>query len=798
MAKKRRDRRAAPAPVQNVAGPPGRAAGRRSRWWLVGAALVGLITVSLLLLPHPPRTMWTSWAKPAGVARSQVAFVDDHACARCHEAAYREWSGSHHDQAMQPANEKTVLGNFNDARITHFGVTSRFFTRGGKFFVNTEGSDGKPADFEIKYTFGVDPLQQYLIEFPGGRLQSLTIAWDTVKKRWFSLYPDEKIPPGDSLHWTGRYQNWNLMCAECHTTNLDRGYDAGTDSYRTTWTALNVGCQACHGPGQAHLAWAEALRAGKRVDKNDDGLLVKGQSATSRDQVDNCARCHSRRTRLDTTERPGHPFLDEFRTEHLRAGLYHPDGQILEEVYGSFRQSKMYQQGVRCTDCHNPHTGKVRGAGNALCTRCHGTPADPRFPSAGTKVYDAVTHHFHQAGSSGAQCVNCHMPARNYMVVHARRDHSLRIPRPDLTVKLGTPNACNACHKDRSPQWAVTALEKWYGPATARGPHYGEVIAAGRAGGRDGEAGLITLAGDQRQPAIVRATALYILRGYGPAGAATMVAATKDEDPAVRVAAAAGLARLPEGERLAAAAPVLKDPIRGVRIEAARALASVPADRFDASERQTFETALAEFKEAETANADMPASHLNLGAFYESQGRRDQAEESYRTALRLDPFFGPARANLARLYNELGRNADAERVLREGIKLTPSEGELHYSLGLLLAEDGRLPEAAGALGEAARLLPDRARVRYNYGLALQKVGRLREAETALLKAEDLGPRDPQIAYALAFFYSARHQYERALVYAQRSAEQASPADPGPRQLLERIKQQMASRQRTSN
>ncbi len=255
-----------------------------------------------------------------------MVFVDDHACARCHEAAYREWSGSHHDQAMQPADEKTVLGDFNDARITHFGVTSRFFKRGGKFFVNTEGPDGKPADFEIKHTFGVDPLQQYLVEFPGGRLQSLTIAWDTVKRRWFSLYPDEKILPGDSLHWTGRYQNWNLMCAECHATNLNRGYDDATDSYRTTWTALNVGCQACHGPGHAHLAWAEALRAGKRVDKDDDGLLVKGKGATSRDQVDNCARCHSRRTRLDTNERPGHPFLDEFRTEPLQ-GRTLPSGR---------------------------------------------------------------------------------------------------------------------------------------------------------------------------------------------------------------------------------------------------------------------------------------------------------------------------------------------------------------------------------------------------------------------------------------------------------------------------------------
>jgi predicted CXXCH cytochrome family protein len=784
-------KRGAPLPSREAPAPRRAAPTLPARWWVAAAVLAGLTVGALVLLA---RFRETPWARPAGPAAGPVAFVDDRSCARCHEAEYREWSGSHHDRAMQPADDRTVLGDFDDARIAHFGVTSRFFRRGGKFFVNTEGPDGKTADFEIRYTFGVDPLQQYLVEFPGGRLQSLTIAWDTVKRRWFSLYPDERITVGDPLHWTGRYQNWNLMCAECHTTGLRKGYDPAADSYRTTWAALDVGCQACHGPGAAHVAWGDALKAGKRVDRSDDGLLVRSRRATSREQVDQCARCHSRRTPLDTAERPGRPLLDEYREETLRPDLYYADGQQLGEVYeyGSFRQSKMYQQGVRCTDCHNPHTGKVRGVGNALCTRCHGTPGDPRFPTAGSKVYDATTHHFHQPGSTGAQCVNCHMPARNYMVVHARRDHSLRIPRPDLTVKLGVPNACTACHKDRSARWAAAAVEKWYGPRVAGSPHWGEAIAAGRSGAAGADGRLAALAADRRQPAIVRATALDTLRRYGAAGAPAIVAGTRDEDPAVRAAAAAAVAALPEGERLAAARPLLKDPIRAVRVEAARALASLPSDRFDGAERQAFDAALAEFTQAQMAMADMPASHLNLGALDEAQGRAVDAERSYRTALRQDPYFGPARANLARLYNAMGRNADAERVLRDGIALTPAEGELHYSLGLVLAEANRLSEAADALREAVRLLPDRARVRYNYGLALQRLGRLREAETALLEAEKLGPRDPQIAYALAFLYATERQFPRALVHAQRAVDQAPPADPGPRQLLDRIKQQMAS------
>src|SRR5262249_29298395 len=199
-------------------------------------------------------------------------------------------------------------------------------------------------------------------------------------------------------------------------------------------------------------------------------------------------------------------------------------GEVYE--YGSFRQSKMYQQGVRCSDCHNPHTGKVREMGNALCTQCHGAPPNPRFPAAGTKVYDSPAHFFHKPGSPGAQCVNCHMPLKNYMVVHGRRDHSLRIPRPDLTVKIGTPNACNACHKDRPARWATAAVEKWYGHPAGQTPHYGEAVAAGRAGSPGAESQLIALLGDRQQPGIVRATALGALRGPGSAPA--IVAATKD------------------------------------------------------------------------------------------------------------------------------------------------------------------------------------------------------------------------------------------------------------------------------
>jgi predicted CXXCH cytochrome family protein len=744
------------------------------------ALLAGAVVLGWKLLVHQ-----SPYQRGEGQA---VAYVGDGSCVECHGKESRDWQGSHHQRAMQPATPDTVLGDFRDATFSQHGVASRFYSRDGKFFVHTEGGDGKLADFEITYTFGVAPLQQYFVEFPGGRLQSLTIAWDVGRKRWFSLYPGERIAPDDPLHWTGRFQNANLMCAECHTTDFQKGYDAAADTYRSVWKEINVGCQSCHGPGGDHVTWARAGGRGAAT-----GLVVSFKSGDSRYEVDGCASCHSRRSRIAAGEHPGRPLYDTFRPEPLRAGLYHADGQQLDEVYeyGSFRQSKMYQRGVRCSDCHNPHSGKIKAEGNAVCTQCHRPEANPRFPTLAHKVYDAPVHHFHKAGSPGAQCVSCHMPTRDYMIVDARRDHTLRPPRPDLSVRIGTPNACTGCHRDRTPEWAAATIVKWYGPERPKGLEWPLAVAAGRAGARDAAPAIIAVAGDRDIPAIVRATALGLLRGYGSLGSDVLVASLGDADPAVRVAAVAALEGAPPPERVHAVAPLLRDKLRAVRIEAARVLASVPADRFDGEQRAALDAAMAEFVEAQQAMADMPASHLNLAVLYASQGKRDLAEAEYLTSLRMDPYFGPARANLVALYNAVGRNAEAERVLREGLKRTPNEGELYYSLGLLLAEDKRLAEAADALATAARLMPRRARVRYNLALALDRLSRDREAEASLLQALQLDPGDGDIVYALAAFYVQRHQWKRALPFAEQLMA-LSPADPRARQLLEGIKRQIAS------
>ena len=729
------------------------------------------------------------------VANQAVAakyeYVPDTRCADCHQEQYQQWLGSHHDWAMRPADDSTVKGDFNDAEHTHFGITTRFFRRGDRFMVNTEGPDGQHHDYEIKYTFGIEPLQQYLTEFPGGRLQSLTTAWDTRPaeqggQRWFHLYPEERIEPTDPLHWTGPYQNWNGMCAECHSTHLQKNYDPASNSYQTRWSAVNVGCQACHGPGSAHVTLA---KASANIKLFYSGLPVDFTADDARYEIDQCGRCHARRREVSPGNVVGQPLLDSYMPSLLEAGLYYPDGQILDEVYvyGSFLQSRMYQAGVRCADCHNPHTARLKANGNAVCTQCHSPAANTRFPTLQAKAYDSPKHHFHEPGTPGAQCVNCHAPARTYMVVDPRRDHSFRIPRPDLSAKLATPNACTGCHEDQTAAWAAQQITAWYGNtqrAPYNEPHYGELIAAGRAGETDK---LVTLAVDSEHPAIVRATALSLLPASGPSSLRVLRAGVKSPEPLLRYAAIRSLSQLPPKERFESLAPLLDDPLRAVRSEAARALNAVPPELFEKKQHTAFNAALADYQATQLSLTDvMPGAHLNLGVLQAERNQTAAAEMHYLAALKMDPDFLPARFNLATLYNATGRNRDAEQLLREGIERAPKEGELHYSLGLLLAEAQQFERATQALGEAARLLPGRLRVHYNYGLALQHTGRMQEAETAFGKAYRLDRNHPEVLQALVILYAQQRLWDKAYPYAERLAD-LYPDAPGPRRMLEEIK-----------
>ena len=722
------------------------------------------------------------------VLRAPAAFVGREACASCHPEEAARWRGSHHDLAMQEAGAESLLGDFDGAQITHFGVTTTFSRREGRFFANTDGPDGALREYEVAYAFGVEPLQQVLIRLPGGRLQALGVAWDAGRRRWFHLYPDEPVPHGDVLHWTGPNQNWNGMCAECHSTGLRKGYRPAEDRYETTWAEIDVSCEACHGPGSAHVAWAEA---GAAAGDGTRGLLVPLRNeaawvfdegapiarrtgpAASDAELDACGRCHARRGLLREEYLWGRPLLDTHRPALLDEGLYHADGQILDEVYvwGSFLQSRMHAAGVVCSDCHDPHGLRIEGAPDAACARCHRPEA-----------FATPAHHHHAPGTPGASCVECHMPAHTYMVVDPRRDHSLRVPRPDLGARLGTPDACSGCHAGRGADWAARAAARWW-PARAALPHWAEALHAGRARLPGAERALAALAGDAAQPAVVRATALRLLRDADPPPPReALERAAGDAEPLVRMAAAEASEALEPQGRLAVAKPLLRDPLLGVRLEAARVLAGVPAGLWSPGERAALADALAEYRAAQMANAERPEAHLNLGVLHAVFGEIDQARTEYQTALRLAPWFVPAWVDLADLERQAGREAEAEAVLWRALETAPDEPALHHALGLALVRQKRLAEALDALGRAAAGAPERARYAYVFGVALHTAGQTRRALEVLAEAQRRHPGDRELLAALATLSRDAGDAEAARRYA-RELVALAPGDPGAQHLL---------------
>ncbi len=742
--------------------------------------------------------------------RSVATFIGSETCAGCHPSQARLWDASQHKAAMQHASGTTVLGDFNDAGFDYFGVHSRFFRNGDKFLVETDGPDGKLAVFEVKYTFGIDPLQQYLIEFPDGRIQALSIAWDTRPKdkggqRWFHIYPNEEIKHDDILHWTKLNQNWNFMCAECHSTGLRKNYNSKADRFATSWAEISVGCEACHGQGSAHAAWARDQQSwwpfGKREDLNK-GLPVRFDErrdltwpidsqtgnahrsavpATLRKEVETCGLCHARRGEFHEDWTPGQWLSQTHVVEPLARSTYHVDGQIrdVEEPYNyaPFKQSRMFAAGVTCSDCHEPHSSKLRASGEGVCLQCHAS-----------EKYADISHRHHAGVDQPPTCISCHMPVRTYMVVDPRHDHSFRIPRPDLSDELGTPNACTDCHSDKDPQWAAAAVENWFGPDRKGFQTYGAAFHASRTDQVDAAALLAALASDRDAPAIARASALAELAPrISPANINIARSGLSDPDPMVRIGALDMLEDVPADQVWPFASPLLSDPVRGVRIRAASLLAAVPTASQPPPDRQRFERAAAEFIAAQRANADRPEARTTLGSFLMRRGRPNEAETEYRAALQLSPQFVAASINLADLYRQLGRDGEGEPVLRAAIVVSPRAAAAHHALGLALTRLKRPDEALAEFRKATEIDPENSRFAYVCAVALHSGGHPDEAVAILKEALKLHPGDSEILQALISFSGLSGDKGAALGYAERLAV-VRPDDQTLARLLKELRQ----------
>ena len=689
---------------------------------------------------------------------AKASYVGRQSCAQCHQPETAAWTGSDHDLAMDLATDATVLADFNDTTYERLGERTRFFRAGERYMVNAEGPDGKYHDYEVKYVFGVRPLQQYMVEFPDGRVQVLRVSWDVNKKEWFHVAPadapDERFKPDDPFHWTGLTQNWNTMCAECHVTDYHKNYDLATNSYHSEFKEIDVSCETCHGPGSLHVELAEAksLFWDREVGY---GLTNKLKGATNVHQVETCAPCHSRRAIIHPNYRAGDSYYQHFELTLLENRIYHADGQIEDEDYefGSFTQSRMYREGVRCSDCHNPHSLKLKFEGNRLCAQCH-------LPGK----YDGAVHHHHANAAPGApetQCVTCHMPDTVYMGIDARRDHSIRVPRPDLTASIGTPNACNRCHTApaENAQWAADAVVKWYGPKRPDDPHYAHAIAAGRRRDPAGDALLCDVMQRANSPDIVRATVIELLQGYGSQSSEqARVAALDDRSPLVRAAAVRSVGAQSIEELIDRVAPKLEDAERTVRMAAANRLVA-DAGAMAKQLGGALAAAVRDYRQGQSVHLDRAQSHRNLANVSMQMGDVEAAVASFRTAIRQEPYLTGPRTELSQLLariaedpnrrGPLQRSASPEEIrrlreeeielLRRDMKLLPEDAGPHFHCGTLLYLLEKVDEARKEIVEACRLAPNEYEYWLWLALICEKQQRWDQAETALARMKQLRP-----------------------------------------------------------
>ncbi|MGY2190092.1 tetratricopeptide repeat protein [Pseudomonas sp. SDO5591_S426] len=742
----------------------------------IGALLLAVVGIGWFLLSSTPAPVTYAptiapvaqpakpQPQPQPVDLAPAKMVDEQQCQGCHSTQVKDWQGSHHQLAMQEANAETMLGDFNNVTFKAENETTRFSRKDDGFWVNTPGIDGKNADFKVAYTFGIAPLQQYLIQVGEGRLQALGVAWDTEKNRWFHLYPGQGVTFKDPLHWSKPSQNANFMCVECHTTGYKRNFDAAKNTFDSQWNSLGVGCQACHGPASNHLEWTakktDLIHAGFAVDLKDKNASV---------EIETCARCHSRRAPLSDGFTVGNRLMDDYLPSTLTRELYALDGKIKDEVFehGSFAQSKMFDKGVRCSNCHNPHSTQLKAPGNGVCLQCHNTAGKTSVEGVDgkglqAKNYDSIEHTRHTMGQPGSQCVDCHMPGKFYMGNDFRHDHSFSIPNPERAKKLGTPDACLTCHQGKAGDKVTEQFKLWNSANTAQAPRYDESLWLIRNGQPGAAQALYEQLQRSNLPAIQRATLLTELPMYPSEQALKL--ATKDlsnSAPQVRESAIRAIsAFLPPPERAPLLTPLLSDPVKAVRIAAARDLLSVARNGLGTAQ-DSWNAAIGEYEAVQKSLAERAEANLNLAMLYQASGRSGEVEGLLHTSLQRDPDFYPALVTLVQWLEANGRSAEAQALLAQSLKEHPDAALLQHTQGLSLVRAGKADQAMPYLRKAAQLEPQSPQYGYVLAVALHDSGKIDQACEELERLLKVQPANRNARLSLIQYYLDNGQEPKA-------------------------------------
>jgi len=748
-------------------------------------------------MPHITRVVILGCLLLLSVSGYAADYIGANACKQCHQSQFDLWQKSDHFHAMQKATSASVLGDFENAETHFHNIKTRFLRRDNQYFIETRSQDGEVRAFEVLYTFGHQPLQQYLVDIGEGKLQAFDVAWDSRAKskggqRWFHLQPDEQISPEHPFFWQGHFQNWNSRCADCHSTDLRKNYNPQSASFDTRWSDINVACEACHGPGSDHLLLA---RSGK-VNRDNTGLLNtgnhtawqfrKGESIASpvttsdNKEIDICGGCHSRRLPIAKAA-PGANYHDQYSLQLLSPGLYFADGQIQDEVFvlGSFLQSKMYQQGVGCTDCHEPHSGEVKLAGNALCAQCHLTT-----------TFDTALHHGHEAASPGSFCVDCHMPERRYMGVDDRRDHSFKVPKQH--TENTSPFVCQNCHQDLSTKWLNNAISLLSTSPSKKRPSDSntQILDWASANLKSRNFDMLSVrdlaanVADNNLAPIIRATLIEQLATM-PSRVTLEVAraALTDHDPMVRRAATAALAFLPAIDRWSLLKPLADDKSRSVRFELAAVMIDV-LDQLPPADQSMLVQLLDEYRESLSLSLDSPGTQLVLANLAARQGEHSKAEAHFRTALTISPGFVPALLNFAEYLRMTGQNGETDQLLKKALKVAPDSASVQHAWGLQLVRKKEVTNALPYLLTAATIDGAQPRFAYVYAVALDSLGEADKALVHLKRADQRWPNQIDILNTLLLYADKQNQLDTHLTYlSQLSA--LTPSSPLVKQLIQK-------------
>lgn len=641
---------------------------------------------------------------------------------------------------MAEPSAQSVLGNFNGQRFSHAGVTTQFTREASQYFISVQNEGGAKRTFAVAYAFGHYPLQQYLIDIGNGKLQAYDVAWDSRTKeqggqRWFKLLADEDTGPGSAFHWQSQLNNWNSRCVDCHSTEVKKNYNENTQSYDTQFSEINIGCEACHGPGTEHKTkvknktyksgtnsgFSHSLKPPRGFQFTPGQSIAQAQNEPSAKaqqtiEVDTCGGCHSRR-QIIADIHPGKSYHDQYRLSLLQEPLYFPAGEVQDEVFvlGSFMQSKMFHKGVTCTHCHDPHSGDIKMPAETLCAQCH-APA----------TYATQTHHKHKPGTEASQCVSCHMPATVFMEVDARRDHSFSVP--SKTITEGTPHACTQCHDANIAVWSQSVNP------------FGSINQKARDADPTNLRSLADYIANADYPVVRRATLLELAANVPSRVSVEIISQNvSDQDPLVRRAAVDAADFMPLEMRWALLNPLISDPSASVRYSLAQQLAPTLA-HLPPQDQSRLNKLIKEHLIQLEKNNDSPAGLMNLANFQLALGDTDKAINQLLNALQLEPNYIVAHLNLADIYRSQNNVNKESHHLQKALDIAPDSAAAQHAYGLFLIRQQKKELALTHLQKATQKTDSTRRFFYVYAVALDSEAKTDHAIETLQASNKRWPK----------------------------------------------------------